>query len=219
MQEISQTTDRRSPEAVPTTEIRPEENTTSQISPPLAAEEKIGSPPDVSQPGSRSAQQDNVESLAPTARDLVQPSRRTGGGFFYGWLEAPSPCGGCLFPRALGRHGPEYRFHRRCLCKRPLYLRDLPRAWTREKSPRGRQLPREKGGPAGRNSIRSRTKFRLRLRRPRWKRPKRTWQTPSLQVRALEAQGSSMRWKLQHAMEDVNNQIALLRANVASLES
>ncbi len=38
------------------------------------------------------------------------------------------------------------------------------------------------------------------------------------QVRALEAQGSSMRWKLQHAMEEVNNQVALLRANVATLE-
>jgi len=39
------------------------------------------------------------------------------------------------------------------------------------------------------------------------------------QARALEAQASSMRWKLQHAMEDVNNQIASLRANVATLEA
>ncbi len=38
-------------------------------------------------------------------------------------------------------------------------------------------------------------------------------------VRGLEAQGSSLRWKLQHAMEDVNNQVALLRAGVATLEA
>jgi membrane fusion protein (multidrug efflux system) len=39
------------------------------------------------------------------------------------------------------------------------------------------------------------------------------------QVRGLEAQARSQRWKLQHAMEDVDNQIALLAANVATLES
>ena len=38
-------------------------------------------------------------------------------------------------------------------------------------------------------------------------------------VRGLEAQGSSLRWKLQHAMEDVNNQIAVLSAGVATLEA
>jgi membrane fusion protein (multidrug efflux system) len=38
-------------------------------------------------------------------------------------------------------------------------------------------------------------------------------------ARGLEAQGSSLRWKLQHAMEDVNNQIALLRAGAATLEA
>ncbi len=39
------------------------------------------------------------------------------------------------------------------------------------------------------------------------------------QVRGLEAQGSSLRWKLQHSMEDVNNQVALLRAGIATLEA
>ena len=38
-------------------------------------------------------------------------------------------------------------------------------------------------------------------------------------VRGLEAQGSSLRWKLQHSMEDVNNQVALLRADIATLEA
>ncbi len=38
-------------------------------------------------------------------------------------------------------------------------------------------------------------------------------------VRGLKAQASSLRWKLQHAMEDVNNQIALLSAGVATLEA
>ena len=39
------------------------------------------------------------------------------------------------------------------------------------------------------------------------------------QVRGLEAIGGSQRWQLQSAMEQVNNQIATLRANVATYES
>ena len=39
------------------------------------------------------------------------------------------------------------------------------------------------------------------------------------QVRGLEGQARSQRWKLQHAIEDVDNQMALLAANVAALES
>ena len=39
------------------------------------------------------------------------------------------------------------------------------------------------------------------------------------QMHGLVAQGTSLRWGLQHAMEDVNNQVALLRANVAMLEA
>jgi membrane fusion protein (multidrug efflux system) len=38
-------------------------------------------------------------------------------------------------------------------------------------------------------------------------------------VRGAEAQARSLRWKLQHAMEDVNNQVALLKTNFAALES
>jgi membrane fusion protein, multidrug efflux system len=37
-------------------------------------------------------------------------------------------------------------------------------------------------------------------------------------VRAIEAQARSQRWKLQQAMEDVENRIALLRARVAALD-
>jgi membrane fusion protein (multidrug efflux system) len=39
------------------------------------------------------------------------------------------------------------------------------------------------------------------------------------QVRALEAQGRAQRWQMQSAMEQVGNQIANLRANVAMYES
>jgi membrane fusion protein (multidrug efflux system) len=38
-------------------------------------------------------------------------------------------------------------------------------------------------------------------------------------ARSIEAQARSQRWKLQHAMEDVDNQIALLHAKVAALDS
>ena len=37
-------------------------------------------------------------------------------------------------------------------------------------------------------------------------------------VRGIEARARSQRWKLQHAMEDVENQIALLHAKVAALD-
>jgi membrane fusion protein, multidrug efflux system len=37
-------------------------------------------------------------------------------------------------------------------------------------------------------------------------------------VRGIEAQASSQRWKLQHAIEDVENQIALLHAKIAALD-
>ena len=37
-------------------------------------------------------------------------------------------------------------------------------------------------------------------------------------VRGIEARARSQRWKLQHAMEDVENQIALLHAKIASLD-
>jgi membrane fusion protein (multidrug efflux system) len=37
-------------------------------------------------------------------------------------------------------------------------------------------------------------------------------------VRGIEAQARSQRWKLQHAMEDVENQIALLHAKIAALD-
>ena len=39
------------------------------------------------------------------------------------------------------------------------------------------------------------------------------------QVRALESQARSYRWALQHAIEQVDNQVAMLRANVATLQS
>ena len=37
-------------------------------------------------------------------------------------------------------------------------------------------------------------------------------------VRGIEAQAMSDRWKMQHAMEDVDNQVAVLRARVADIE-
>src|SRR5215813_1600374 len=43
-------------------------------------------------------------------------------------------------------------------------------------------------------------------------------QAARAQVRGIEAQAWSRRWNLQHAMEDVQNQISLLRARVAGVE-
>ena len=37
-------------------------------------------------------------------------------------------------------------------------------------------------------------------------------------VRGLEAQARSLCWKLQYAMEDVQNRVALLHARVAALD-
>ena len=37
-------------------------------------------------------------------------------------------------------------------------------------------------------------------------------------VRGVEARARSQRWKLQHAIEDVENQVALLHAKVAALD-
>jgi len=43
-------------------------------------------------------------------------------------------------------------------------------------------------------------------------------QAARAQVRGIEAQARSRRWNLQHAMEDVDNQVSLLRARVAGVE-
>src|SRR6516162_6805439 len=43
-------------------------------------------------------------------------------------------------------------------------------------------------------------------------------QAARAQVRGIEAQARSRRWNLQHAMEDVQNQVSLLHARVAGLE-
>ncbi|HZC67404.1 MAG TPA: HlyD family secretion protein [Nitrospirales bacterium] len=43
-------------------------------------------------------------------------------------------------------------------------------------------------------------------------------QAARAQARGIEAQAWSRRWNLQHAMEDVQNQISLLRARIAGLE-
>src|SRR5262249_20838024 len=43
-------------------------------------------------------------------------------------------------------------------------------------------------------------------------------QAAKAMVGSIEAQARSRRWKLQHAVEDVDNQIALLRARVAALD-
>ena len=43
-------------------------------------------------------------------------------------------------------------------------------------------------------------------------------QVAKARVRGMEAQASSRRWMLQHAFEDVDNQVALLRARVAGVD-
>ena len=69
------------------------------------------------------------------------------------------------------------------------------------------------------NSTRSRTAFKLPSRKPPWKRQKRTWQSAQAQVRGQVAQARANRYKLEHAIEDVDNQIANLHASVATLDS
>ena len=43
-------------------------------------------------------------------------------------------------------------------------------------------------------------------------------QAATATARGLEAQARSLRWKLQYAMEDVDNRVALLHARVAALD-
>ena len=43
-------------------------------------------------------------------------------------------------------------------------------------------------------------------------------QAATAAVRAIEAQARSQRWKLQHAVQDVDNQVALLQARVAAVD-
>jgi len=43
-------------------------------------------------------------------------------------------------------------------------------------------------------------------------------QAATASVRALEAQARSLRWKLQYAIQDVDNRVAVLHARVAALE-
>ena len=43
-------------------------------------------------------------------------------------------------------------------------------------------------------------------------------QVAKAKVRGIEAEANSRRWTLQHAFEDVDNQVALLRAKVADVE-
>jgi membrane fusion protein (multidrug efflux system) len=43
-------------------------------------------------------------------------------------------------------------------------------------------------------------------------------QAANAAVRAIEAQAMSRRWDLQHAVQDVDNQVALLHARVAAVD-
>src|SRR5437763_6000024 len=43
-------------------------------------------------------------------------------------------------------------------------------------------------------------------------------QVATAAVRGIEAEARSQRWKLQHAMEDVDNQVSLLHARIAGVD-
>ena len=95
-------------------------------------------------------------------------------------------CGGCPFPRAWVTR-TEYRFHRRCLCQRPLHLRGSPCGRASEKGPCGRQLPREKGRPAG--TTRSEPYLvQVAVNKAAVEAAERTWQPPGSNARGLVAQ-------------------------------
>ncbi len=80
----------------------------------------------------------------------------------------------------------------------------------------GRQLPREKGrlaGPARQGAVPGSGR---RSRKPPWRRPRRTWWPPRPRCAGWWPRRAANRFKLEHAIEDVNTQIANLRANVAT---
>ena len=108
--------------------------------------------------------------------------------------------------------------HRRRLRQRPRDLRGPPGRRPGEPRPGGRQRPGEEGGPAGparqgavpgpgRPQEGGRGQRRGRLEAAR------------AQVRGILAQARSLRWKLQRAIEDVDDTVALLKARVAALRS
>ena len=87
-------------------------------------------------------------------------------------------------------------------------------------SARRRQQSRSQRGHCWSSSTRSRIEFQVRAaKRPWLKTPRPNLIVAQDEVRAMVAQARANRFKLEHAIEDVNNQIALLRANVAALES
>ena len=145
MLEINQTNHQASP--CPIRNLGSEENRASQPSPPRPAE------PRVSPPASRIAaalafdHPDNVESPAPTPATPLAVKLPATPAAVAGWRR-DRDCGGGLLPRAVGRHGPEHRVHRRRLCQRSLHVRGAARARAGEKGVRGRQPAREKGRPA-----------------------------------------------------------------------
>ena len=126
------------------------------------------------------------------------------------------PGGGRVLPGPRRGNDAEHGFHRRRLRQRPRDLRGSPGRRPGEPGAGGRQLPREEGGlagPARQGAVPGSSRDQESRRRSR---PKRTWRRPRPRCAAWWRQARANRFKLEHAIEDVNNQIANLRANVAT---
>ena len=116
-----------------------------------------------------------------------------------------------------GGNDAEHGFHRRRLRQRPLTF-VAPRVAGQVSRVLVDDNYRVKKGDCWSSSTRNPTRFKSRSRKPPWWRPKPTWWRPRPRCER-RGPGPSNRFKLEHAIEDVNNQIANLRANVATLNS
>jgi len=110
-----------------------------------------------------------------------------------------------------------HRFDRRCVCERSRDIRGGPRAWSGVKGSGGRQHRVQKGDLLL-ELDREPYEVAVGVQKAAVDTAKADLEAAKAMVRGIEAKARSQRWKLQHAMEDVANQIALLHAKVAALD-
>ena len=217
MLEINQTNHQPLPESVAATRFRSEENRASQPSPSLPAEQRVSPPSNASQPPTDSDHHDKVESpaAAPATPRAATPAPRrllwlAGGAIVLAaaaYFLVPSVStalntvstddafvnGHYTFvaPRVPGQVKKVFVDDNQRVKKGDLLVELDPEPYQVQLAAKKAAVATAKTDLAAAQSL----------------------------VRGLQAQGSSLRWKLQHSMEDVNNQIALLRSGIATLEA
>ena len=108
-------------------------------------------------------------------------------------------------------------FHRRRLRQRPRDLRGAPGCRPGEPGLGGRQRPGEQGGLAGPARSSEPYQVQVDLKKAAVVNAEADVDAARAHVRGILAQGRSQRWKLQRAIEDVNDKVAQLNARVAAL--